>query len=336
VQPTAVEMEGVEVYLGETKVLHALSFRVEAGEIVSLLGPSGCGKTTLLRVIAGLLPPAAGEIRFDGRSVVRIPAERRGAVLVFQKPLLYPYLTVGQNIGFGLRMRQRPAEEIRQRVAEALAWVQLEGYQDRHPETLSGGQEQRVSLARALVTRPRVLLLDEPFSALDESLRGEMRLLLRTLHRALGMTTLFVTHDQQEAAMVGHRIGLLLDGQLAQIGSPRDFYTAPTRPDVARFFGWQIVPRANLLLAFRPERALVRQASSLDEVKARGSLILSGTLLAVWPLGLRYRYRIRLEDGSCIEAEPATPPLPSEPDVRLGEPIWLEVPSADLRTFPLA
>ena len=342
-EPTSIEIEAIRAVFGETVVLHDLTLRIAAGESVSLLGPSGCGKTTLLRILAGLLPPSSGEVRFDGVSVLRTPAERRGAVLVFQKPLLFPYLTVGENIAFGLRMRKVPAREIRERVAEALGWVQLEGYQDRSPETLSGGQEQRVSLARGLVTRPRVLLLDEPFSALDESLRAEMRLLLRRLHRELRMTTLFVTHDQVEAAMVADRVALLLDGRLAQVGSPIDFYSAPISADVARFFGWQLIPHHGSLLAFRPEHASLRLPDAGESPHASDELAFPAEILAAWPFGLRYRYRLQLAAGDQVEVEPepshnAHPTHPTRgPLARPGGPgerIVLALPRSRVQLFP--
>ena len=336
-EPTSVEMEAICAQFGEAVVLRDLSLRIEAGEIVSLLGPSGCGKTTLLRILAGLLQPSSGEVCFAGTSVLQLPPERRGAVLVFQKPLLFPYLTVGENIAFGLRMRKVPAREIQERVAEALGWVQLEGYQDRSPATLSGGQEQRVSLARGLVTRPRVLLLDEPFSALDESLRAEMRLLLRRLHRELGMTTLFVTHDQVEAAMVADRVALLLEGQLAQVGSPQDFYTAPFSLDIARFFGWQLLIHDGKLLAFRPEHAVLRPLSAVEPRHDPEEITLPGELLAAWPLGLRYRYRLRVCAGVEVEVEPdpSHNALPTvSPLAPPGERLFLVLPLAQVRFFP--
>ncbi|MGA1367096.1 MAG: ABC transporter ATP-binding protein, partial [Blastocatellia bacterium] len=281
--------------------------------------------------------PSSGEVRFGGDSVLRLPPERRGAVLVFQKPLLFPYLTVGENIAFGLRMRKVSAPEIQERVAEALGWVQLEGYQDRSPATLSGGQEQRVSLARSLVTRPRVLLLDEPFSALDESLRAEMRLLLRRLHRELGMTTLFVTHDQVEAAMVADRVALLLEGRLAQVGSPLDFYTVPSSPDVAHFFGWQLLIHDGKLLAFRPEHAVLRPLSAAELPRTGDQLTLPGEILAAWPLGLRHRYRIRLHPGVEVEVEPdpSHDALPTvSPLAPSGERLVLVLPLAQVLFFP--
>ncbi len=219
------------------RVLHELSLALESGERQALLGPSGCGKTTTLRLIAGLLDPTAGDIRFDGRSVLNLPPERRGAVMVFQQHLLFPFMSVADNVGFGLRMRRTPRGEIRRRVAEALSLVQLTGLEGRWADELSGGQRQRVALARALVAGPRLLLLDEPLNNLDPELRDEMRAEIVGLQRRLGLTTLFVTHDQAEAAAVADRIALLLDGAIAQAGPLRAFYEQPAGARVARFFG---------------------------------------------------------------------------------------------------
>ncbi len=214
-----------------------VSLEIPSGKITALLGPSGCGKTTLLKMIAGLLAPTAGEIRFDGASVLSLPAERRGAVMVFQSQLLFPYLTVGENVAFGLKVRGESRAEMRRKVAGMLEMVQMSGYAERKPAQLSGGQQQRVALARALVVQPRVLLLDEPLSSLDAHLRDEMRELICDLQRRQGITTLFVTHDQQEAVMVADRIALLLAGALQQVDEPRAFYERPANQGVARFFG---------------------------------------------------------------------------------------------------
>lgn len=232
---TRVIIEQIVAGYSGAGVLREVSLAAEPGELVALLGPSGCGKTTLLRVVAGLHPPDSGEVRFGDSVVTNLPAERRGAVMVFQRPLLFPHLTVAGNVAFGLKVRGVPRATIDRRVAEALSMVRLDGFERRRPHELSGGQEQRVSLARALVTEPRVLLLDEPFSALDESLRTEMRTLLRDLQRRLEITTLFVTHDQREAAILADRVALLLDGRIVRVASPRDFYAAPATPEIARF-----------------------------------------------------------------------------------------------------
>ena len=234
---TRVEVRDLTVDYGAGPVVDGLQLDVPPGSLVALLGPSGCGKTTTLRVVAGLLTPRVGDVCFDGRSVLSQPPERRPAAMVFQAPLLFPHMTVGDNVAFGLRMRGvRRAERVR-RPAEALERLQLPGMAGRRPGELSGGQEQRVALARALVVQPQVLLLDEPFSALDAALRVEMRELVSALQREAGVTTLFVTHDQEEATVLADTVALLLDGRLQQVGTPRDFYERPASLRVARFFG---------------------------------------------------------------------------------------------------
>ena len=214
-----------------------LSLDVPAGKLTALLGPSGSGKTTILKMIAGLISPTSGDIFFNGESVLNVPAERRGAVMVFQNHLLFPYLNVGENVAFGLKMRGENRSVIRRKVAEMLELVQLSGYERRKPSQLSGGQQQRVGLARALVVEPRVLLLDEPLSNLDAHLRDEMRDLVRSLQRQKGITTVFVTHDQEEAVMLADQLALIFNGKLQQAAAPLLFYEQPANLDVARFFG---------------------------------------------------------------------------------------------------
>ena len=233
-----LELEGVSHrYGGDAPALENLTLAVEPGELVALLGPSGCGKTTALKVVAGLLRPTGGDVRVGGRSVVGTPPERREAAMVFQKPLLFPHMSVARNVGFGLKMRKAPREESESKVHEALRRVRMEGFADRAPEELSGGQQQRVALARALVTEPKLLLLDEPFSALDASLREEMRDLVLRLQREGGHTTVFVTHDQEEAVVLADRIALVFDGKLQMYDEPEAFYDRPATREVARFFG---------------------------------------------------------------------------------------------------
>ena len=214
-----------------------LNLTVAPGELVCLLGPSGCGKTTILKAIAGLLTPAQGDIRMDGRSLRAVPTEKRSVAMVFQKPMLFPHLDVGGNVGFGLRMRGLDSPVIGERVGAMLGLVQLEGMESRSIGRISGGQAQRVALARALIVEPAVWLLDEPLSQLDAGLRDEMRELIRSLQRQLGVTTLFVTHDQEEAVVMADRIGLILDGRLQQVGSPAELLERPATVQVARFFG---------------------------------------------------------------------------------------------------
>lgn len=222
---------------GDAAAVDRVSLDVASGEIVALLGPSGCGKTTTLKLVAGLLQPESGDIRFDDTSVLPVSAEKRGAVMVFQNHLLFPHMTVAQNVGFGLKMRGVHAADVATRVTDMLDLVQLSGYEQRKPKSLSGGQQQRVALARALITDPNVLLLDEPLSNLDAHLRDEMRSLILSVQRRFGTTTLVVTHDQQEAVLLADRIALLFDGVVQQIGPPHAFYRRPATERVARFFG---------------------------------------------------------------------------------------------------
>lgn len=219
--------------------LDALSLEIESGQLTALLGPSGCGKTTTMKLIAGLIRPTSGDILFDQTSVRDVAAEKRGAVMVFQNYLLFPYMTVGENIGFGLKMRGINRTQIRKRVAAMLELVKLPGIEARKPAQLSGGQQQRVALARALIVEPRLLLLDEPLSNLDAHLRDEMRDLIRSIQRDLAITTLFVTHDQQEAVLMADTVALLFDGILQQVAPPRQFYERPASAAVAQFFGGQ-------------------------------------------------------------------------------------------------
>jgi ABC-type Fe3+/spermidine/putrescine transport system ATPase subunit len=214
-----------------------LSLAIKKGSMTALLGPSGCGKTSVMKLIAGLLTPDAGDIAFDGQSVLAQPPEQRGAVMVFQNHLLFPHLSVAENVGFGLRMRGVPRAQITSRVHDMLTMVQLSDAGSHRPLALSGGQQQRVALARALITEPKVLLLDEPLSNLDAHLRAEMRELILTLHRATGVTTLFVTHDQQEAMIIADQIALMQEGRLIQYGAPEQVLREPATIEAARFFG---------------------------------------------------------------------------------------------------
>jgi ABC-type Fe3+/spermidine/putrescine transport system ATPase subunit len=231
-------VELTKIYKGTTEPsVDGITMSIPRGQLVAMLGPSGCGKTTTMKMLAGLLEPTAGDVQFDGRSVIDIPAEKRRVAMVFQKPLLFPHMSIGDNVAFGLRMRGVDKKTRKKRVSEMMELVRLPGMEERRPGQLSGGQEQRISLARSLITEPDILLLDEPLSQLDANLRIEMRDLIRQIQAELGITSVFVTHDQEEAVMLADRIALMLVGRIQQDGLPQDFYEQPATQAVARFFG---------------------------------------------------------------------------------------------------
>ena len=258
----AVRLDGVTKRFGETTALDELSLLVRRGELMTLLGPSGCGKTTLLNLVAGFLVPDRGEIAIDGRRVTDLPSYRREIGIMFQNYALFPHMNVAANVGYGLRMRRIARPEIERRVADALALVKLEGLEDRRPRQLSGGQQQRVALARALVIRPKVLLLDEPFSALDKSLRASMQVELKEIQRKLGVTTIFVTHDQSEALSLSDRVAVIAQGRIRQLGTPDEIYRRPADRFVASFVGDVNVLHARLgrIDGARPRSRWARRA----------------------------------------------------------------------------
>jgi spermidine/putrescine ABC transporter ATP-binding subunit len=235
--PRPLRLETVSQRYGSSTVLSDVSLGIDDGEFVTLLGPSGCGKTTLLRIIAGFLNPSTGRVFLEGRDVTRVPPHKRPVNMVFQRSTLFPHLSVAENVAFGLRIARVPKGEIDQRVQEALAVVRLEGFGPRRSYELSGGQVQRVALARAIVNRPKVLLFDEPLSALDLKIRLEMEVELRRVHRETGATSIYVTHDQREALALSDRIVVLDQGRIEQVGTSDEIYRAPATPFVARFVG---------------------------------------------------------------------------------------------------
>jgi putative spermidine/putrescine transport system ATP-binding protein/spermidine/putrescine transport system ATP-binding protein len=242
----AVALDGVTKRFGKTTALDDVSLMVRRGELMTLLGPSGCGKTTLLNLVAGFLIPDSGEIAIAGRRMTDVAAYRREIGIMFQNYALFPHMSVAANVGYGLRMRRIAKAEIARRVGEALALVKLAGLEDRKPRQLSGGQQQRVALARALVIRPQVLLLDEPFSALDRNLRASMQVELKEIQRKLGVTAIFVTHDQSEALSLSDRIAVIADGRIRQLDTPDEIYRHPLDRFVASFIGDANVLRARL------------------------------------------------------------------------------------------
>jgi putative spermidine/putrescine transport system ATP-binding protein len=233
----SVHLRELTKLFGTARAVDRVSLAIEPGSIVALLGPSGCGKTTTLRMIAGLLQPDAGDILIDGSSIRNIPVHRRNVGMLFQNYALFPHMTVAENIGFGLETRRIRRNEAASRIKGALQLVQLAGFEHRMPAHLSGGQQQRVALARALVVEPAVLLLDEPLGALDKSLRQSMQVELRDLQRRLGITTVLVTHDQDEALTMADRIAIMRDGYIEQSGTPSEVYQRPISRFIASFLG---------------------------------------------------------------------------------------------------
>jgi putative spermidine/putrescine transport system ATP-binding protein len=273
----ALEVRELEVSYGDTLVLKRVSLAVAAGEFVALLGPSGCGKTTLLRAVSGFVPVRAGSIAVGGREITREPPDKRGMAMVFQSYALWPHMTAAQNLGYGLKLRGVAKPQIARRVAEILAMLKLEGFGERNVTQLSGGQRQRVALGRALAVNPELLLLDEPLSNLDARIREDVRHEIKALQAKLGITTIHVTHDREEAMVMADRIAILDAGRIAQLGSPEEVYNRPNSPFVASFMG-----AGNVLeLEARPADGGMRiEASSHnDAVLVRGSA-LAGPVVA--------------------------------------------------------
>jgi putative spermidine/putrescine transport system ATP-binding protein len=283
VSEPALRLAGIEKCYGATVAVAGVDLEVREGEFLTLLGPSGCGKTTTLGLIAGFFAPSAGEIFLKGRPVAGLPSFKRDIGVVFQDYALFPHMTAGQNVAFGLKMRKTAPDEIGQRVKEALDLVQLRGLAERRPLELSGGQRQRVALARALVIRPAVLLLDEPLSNLDLKLREEMRVEIAGIQRRLGITTVFVTHDQGEALVMSDRIAVMNAGRIEQIGRPSEIYERPASRFVAEFIGrMNFFGKDGKVIAIRPERARLSPEEPPTGFARRGTvrhvLYLGGTL----------------------------------------------------------
>ena len=288
----AIEVRNVDKRFGDFVALDDVSLTVADGSLTALLGPSGSGKSTLLRVISGLETPDRGEVLIAGRDVTRVPPRERGAGFVFQHYAPFKHMTVAENIGFGLSVRKRPKAEVAGRVDDLIGLVRLDGLADRYPSQLSGGQLQRMALARALAPEPEVLLLDEPFGALDAQVRGELREWLRRLHDEIHVTTIFVTHDQEEAMDVAEQIVLMNAGQTVQVGTPEDLYERPTNEFVMSFIG----PVNRLGDSFlRPHdiQILADDADDADEALTE----------RIVHLGFEVRVELRLSDGQAIWAQ---------------------------------
>lgn len=256
-------IEKLRVKLQKEEILHEVSLKIEDGAFVSLLGASGCGKTTLLKCIAGLLEIESGNIWINGESIVDVPAEKRGTVIVFQDLRLFPHMTVEKNIAFPMELQKVPKHEQKKTVKKLLEAVQLSGYEKRKISEMSGGQKQRVALARALAANPKILLLDEPFSGLDEKLRLEMGSLVKSLHKEWKITTILVTHDKREALQMSDKIALMSDGEILQYDTPRAIYYHPVSKTVAEYFG-----KTNYIdgVMIRPSGILMTEKDGENEI----------------------------------------------------------------------
>ncbi|MGG6314398.1 ABC transporter ATP-binding protein [Paenibacillus macerans] len=286
-----IELAAVEKHFAGQVALHPLSLTIKEGEFLTLLGPSGCGKTTILRMIAGFEQPTAGKILLDGQDLTHLPPNRRDLNLVFQHYALFPHMTVEDNIAFGLKMKKMPAGQQQERVREAVEMTQLTAFTKRYPHQLSGGQQQRVAIARAIANKPRVLLLDEPLGALDLQLRKSLQAELKQLQRSLGITFVYVTHDQEEAMMMSDRIVVMNGGRVEQIGSPREIYAQPATLFSATFVGENnIFTRDGQLFAVRPEKLRAVRGSEAGGAKQ------SGEVLDVLYLGSVHKLVVQLDN----------------------------------------
>jgi ABC-type Fe3+/spermidine/putrescine transport system ATPase subunit len=335
-------LRNLTIRYGSKPVVRDFNLEVLDGEMVALLGPSGTGKTTVLKAVAGLIHPHKGEIIIDGKPVKDLPPEKRNAVMVFQKSLLFPFLNVAQNIAFGLRMQERQGRDTRKKIQEIMQLTELTGLGQRKIHELSGGQQQRVSLARALVLKPAILLLDEPLSNLDANLRQQMRELIQDIQAETRITTLFVTHDQAEALMISHRVGLLLDGRLRQVGRPRELFYRPADPEVACFFGgcnfiqgrikdghfqseFATVPTAQtngnghlLTATIRPEDIIITSESKYNLQGQVQKTNFEGSATRIWVQCQGNRFVV----------------LTSDADFSPGQNVGLHLPPEKIRIFP--
>ena len=350
-----VELDSVVKRYGTATAVDGVSLRVEPGEFISLLGPSGCGKTTTLRMIAGFEHPDAGDIRISGKSVLGVQPYSRDVNTVFQAYALFPHMTVTENVAYGLQQKKVGRGELRERVGEALEMVRMRQFADRKPTQLSGGQQQRIALARALVNRPAVLLLDEPLGALDRQLREEMQLELKLLQSRLGITFIFVTHDQGEALSMSDRIAIMREGRIEQLADADTVYTEPASAYVAAFVGQQnflpgTATAAGLDTRFgavqglsaapvdvgTPAQAAIRPEFihlAADDGSGSGSTnSVRGTLLSSSPLGETVQYLVRLDDEQSILVRR---PASDAPRIATGSAVVCRFPSERVRFFPI-
>ncbi|GAB5902422.1 sulfate ABC transporter ATP-binding protein [Mycobacteroides chelonae] len=299
----AITVRGANKHYGDFAALDNIDFEVPSGSLTALLGPSGSGKSTLLRAIAGLDQPDTGTITINGRDVTGVPPQRRGIGFVFQHYAAFKHLTVRENVGFGLKIRKRPKAEIKEKVDNLLEVVGLAGFHTRYPNQLSGGQRQRMALARALAVDPEVLLLDEPFGALDAKVREDLRAWLRRLHEEVHVTTVLVTHDQAEALDVADRIAVLNKGRIEQVGSPDDLYDRPANSFVMSFLG--PVAKLNGILV-RPHDIRVGRNADLSRAAAEGTGETTGVTKATVGRVVHLGFEVRVELTSAATGEQFT------------------------------
>jgi ABC-type Fe3+/spermidine/putrescine transport system ATPase subunit len=345
---TGLDLIALSGSYGKQKVVSDFSLSFTLGELFCLLGPSGCGKTTILKIVTGLLEPDGGRVILEGQDITHLPPQKRNVSLVFQNYALFPNLNVFENVAYGLRQRRVSGDELQRRVEETLALVHLAEYTNRRVHEISGGEQQRIALARALVVRPRLLLLDEPLSNLDARLRADIRKEIRSLQRELGLTMVYVTHDQEEALSLSDRIGVMNAGRLEQTGSPRDIYEHPATRFVADFIGHcnfiegeikdgnlsllgkhfavpapGIPAGEKVICAIRPERVQLKTSTDVDW---------KGRIREAEYTGPTVRYQIVLEGGSQSVELIAEVPV-SQAIFRIGESVGLEIKPEDFRLF---
>jgi len=306
-----ITVRDVTKHFGTFAALDGISLEVPDGSLTALLGPSGSGKSTLLRVIAGLEGPDSGTVEIDGQDATGVPPQRRGIGFVFQHYAAFKHMTVRDNVAFGLTVRKLPKAQVRAKVDELLGIVGLSGYQDRYPNQLSGGQRQRMALARALAVEPRVLLLDEPFGALDAKVRAELREWLRRLHEEVPVTTLIVTHDQEEAMSIADRIAVMDNARIAQVGAPRELYDQPASRFVAAFLG-PVSQLGDQLL--RPHDIAI----ATDPIDGGHEAMVARVI----HLGFEVRVELMLSDGAAVSAQ-LTRHAADELEIADGDIVWL-------------